>query len=74
MIIYKLLFANQSIDTKKRYELIKETKTYVFLREITKEPTFIFRVHKKTLKVKGIKVGEYSFDVPRAISLTLETN
>ncbi len=31
-IIYKLLFANQSIDTKKRYKLVRETAMYVFFR------------------------------------------
>jgi hypothetical protein len=66
--IYQLLFANQSIDSKERYELVRETKMYVFLKKITKEPIFIFRVHKKTLNVKGIKYGEngYYFDVPKA--------
>lgn len=70
---YRLLFANMSISTKKRYELVRETKSYVFLREITKEPVFIFRVHRKTLNVKGIKPGDdgYRFDVPRAVSLEL---
>ncbi len=44
-----------------------------FLEEITKEPSFIFRVHKKTLNVKGIKEGEngYRFDVPQALALSL---
>ena len=70
---YKLLFANMSVGTKKRYELVRETKSYLFLRELTKEPVFIFRVHRKTLNVKGIKPGEngYRFDVARAVSLTL---
>lgn len=70
-IVYKLLFANQSVDSKTRYELIRETKVYVFLREITKEPVYILRVHKKTLNVKGIKEGKngYKFDIPCAITL-----
>ena len=72
--IYQLLFANQSVDSKVRYELVRETKMYVFLREITKEPyqtPYIFRVHKKTLSVKGIKEGKnvYKFDVADARSL-----
>lgn len=68
---YKLIFANQSIDTTVKYKLVRETSMYVFLEQITKEPNFIFRVHKKTLNVKGIKSGEnsYKFDVPTAISL-----
>lgn len=70
-IVYKLLFANQSVDSKTRYELIRETKVYVFLREITKEPVHILRVHKKTLNVKGIKEGKngYKFDIPCVITL-----
>jgi len=70
--IYQLLFANQSIDSKVRYDLVKETKMYVFLREITKEPQYTFRVHKKTLSVKGIKEGKngYQFDVADARKLT----
>lgn len=69
---YQLLFANQSIDSKVKYKLIRETKMYVFLID-TRGSTFIFRVHKKTLNVKGIKYGEngYSFDVPSAVSLNL---
>lgn len=44
---------------------------YLFLQEIKPEPTFIFRVHKNTLNVKGIKEGDkgYQFDVPQAKSL-----
>lgn len=70
--VYQLLFANQSIYSKVRYELVRETKMYVFLREIAKEPSpYIFRVHKKTLSVKGIKEGKngYKFDVADARSL-----
>lgn len=70
--VYQLLFANQSVDSKVRYELVRETKMYVFLREITKEPSpYIFRVNKKTLSVKGIKEGKngYQFDVADARSL-----
>jgi hypothetical protein len=69
---YKLLFANQSVDTKKRYTLVRETKTYVFLEEIAEEKSsFTLRVHKNTLSVKGIYKGKtgYQFDVPRAISM-----
>lgn len=70
--VYKLLFKNQSIDTTIRYESVKETKMYVFLREITNEPQYIFRVNKKTLNIKGIKEGKdgYRFDVPCALTLT----
>jgi len=70
---YKLLFANQSVDTNVKYRLVRETSMYVFLEQITKEPMHIFRVHKKTLNVKGFKNEKngYSFDVPSAISLTL---
>lgn len=69
--VYQLLFANQSIYSTVRYELVRETKMYVFLREITKEPVYIFRVNKKTLSVKGIKEGKngYKFDVADAIHL-----
>lgn len=71
MTQYKLIFANQSIDTTKTYSCIRETKMYVWLKENTKEPTFVFRVHKKTTKVKGIKEGlnGYKFEVPTAIIL-----
>lgn len=68
---YKLLFANQSVDTKTRYQLVRETKMYVFLEKIEKEPHYIFRVHKTTLSVKGIKAGKggYRFNVANAIQL-----
>lgn len=71
IIKYKLLFANQSSDTTKRFSLIRETKSYVYLKEIgLHEPNFIFRVHKKTLNVKGIKEGDnydgHQWDVPTA--------
>ena len=70
-IEYQLLFANNSFDSKIRYKLIRETKMYVFLQEISKEPTYIYRVHKNTLNVKGIKEGidGYTWDVQRAVSL-----
>ena len=70
-LVYQLLFANQAIDSKVRYELIRETKMYVFLRPITKDPEYIFRVHKNSLSVKGIKQGKngYKFDVADARSL-----
>ncbi len=70
---YQLLFENQSVDFKVRYRVIRETKMYLFLEQKTKLPIHIFRVHKKTLNVKGFKYGEngYSFDVPSAISLKL---
>lgn len=69
--IYQLLFANQSTCSNVEYELLRETKMYVFLRQITKEPPHIFRVHKKTLSVKGIKEGKfgYRFNVANAKSL-----
>jgi len=67
---YKMIISNQT-DYEQKYKLIKETSMYVFLQQITKEPTFIYRVHKKTLNVKGIKQGKdgYKFDVPRASKL-----
>ncbi len=70
---YQLLFRNQSVDSITKYRVVRETKMYLFLEEVTKEPIFIFRVHKKTLNVKGFKYGEngYSFDVPSAVSLRL---
>ncbi len=70
---YQLLFRNQSFDSITKYRVVRETKMYLFLEEVTKEPTFIFRVHKKTLNVKGFKYGKngYSFDVPSAVSLSL---
>jgi hypothetical protein len=66
---YKLIFANQS-DTKMRYRAVRETKMYVFLQEIAREEsTFIFRVHRKTNRVKGINTGAdgYAFKMPTAI-------
>jgi hypothetical protein len=71
MTIYKLLFANQSIDTTTRYKLVRETKMYLFLDNVCGS-AFTYRVHKTSLNVKGIMTGEngYRFDVPRAISLT----
>lgn len=70
---YQLLFKNQSVDSKVKYHVIRETKMYLFLEPITKLPIHIFRVHKKTLNVKGFKYGEnsYTFDVPSAVSLKL---
>lgn len=64
--IYHLSIANQTYSAE--YELLRETKMYVFLRQITKNPPHIFRVHKKTLSVKGIKEGKlgYKFDAPKA--------
>ena len=69
--VYQLLFANQSADSKVRYELVRETKMYVFFKRNHKNPQYIFRVHKKTLSVKGIKEGKngYQFDVANARSL-----
>lgn len=74
MTNYKLVFTNQSIDSAKTYELIKETKHFVFLDEIGKYPsTFILRVEKKTLSVKAFhRKGEYAFDMPKAIELINE--
>lgn len=68
---YKLLFANQSIYTTKTYSCIKETKMYVWLKENKTQTDFVFRVHKNTLNVKGIKEGlnGYKFEVPTAITL-----
>ena len=66
--IFKLLHKNESVDTKTRYKLERETKMYVFLSD-TRGSDFIWRVHKNTLNIKGIhKEGLYEFDVPRAIS------
>jgi len=69
---YMLLFANQSVDTKTRYTVVRETAMYIFLEEIAKEKqSFIFRVHKNTLNVKGIKTGKsgYKWDLPRALAM-----
>lgn len=68
---YQLLFANQSSDSAVKYEKVRETLMYIFLKEVTKEPTFLFRVNKRTLNVKGIREGKdgYMFEVPSAISL-----
>lgn len=70
---YQLLFKNQSVDSINKYRVVRETKMYLFLEEVTKLPIHIFRVHKNTLNVKGFKYGEngYSFDVPSAVSLKL---
>lgn len=66
-----MLFANQSIDYSKRYIVVRETSMYLFLQEVTKDPNFIFRIHKNTWNVKGIKEGKdgYRWDVPSAIQL-----
>ena len=67
---YQLLFRNQSIYSKNSiYNLVRETKMYVFLRQENGFHTF--RVHKTSLNVKGIKEGKnrYTFDVARAIIL-----
>ena len=67
---YRLLFANQSEDSKGNdYDLVKETTMYVFLQK-PNEP-HIYRVNKKTLSVKGIKNGKggYQWDAPKARSL-----
>jgi len=48
---------------------VRETKMYYFLELDCPDAIFQYRVHKKTLNVKGIKVGEYQFDVPSALSL-----
>jgi len=68
---YQLLFKNQSVDSIIKYRVVRETKMYLFLEEVTKSPIFTFRVHKNTLNVKGFKYGEngYSFEVPSAVSL-----
>lgn len=70
---YQLLFKNQQVDSINKYRVVRETKMYLFLEEVTKLPIHIFRVHKNTLNVKGFKYGEngYSFDVPSAVSLKL---
>ena len=70
---YQLLFKNQSVDSIIKYRVVRETKMYFFLEEVTKLPIYIFRVHKNTLNVKGFKYGEngYSFEVPSAVSLKL---
>jgi len=68
---FKLFFKNQSIDSPTVYTLERETKMYVFLKEIGKyEPTFILRVSKKMFRVKGIHIkGEFAFDMPTAVLL-----
>ncbi len=68
--MYKLIFENQSTDIKARFTLERDTKMYLFLRQVG-NPCHIFRVHKKTLNVKGIKEGKdgYRFDIPTAIWL-----
>lgn len=64
--VYQLLWANQGVDNKDRYKLIKETPMYFFFKKIP-NASFVFRVHKKTKNVKGIKEGKngYQFDMPR---------
>ena len=66
---YKIIFANESIDTKKRYSLFRETKMYWFFKEWGCD--FIFRIHKNTLNMKGIKEGAngYRWDIPTPISV-----
>jgi hypothetical protein len=69
---YQLLFANQSDDQKGTiYSLIRETKTLVFLHQ--PNSPHMYRVHKASLRVKGIKTGAngYKWDAPKAISLKL---
>lgn len=67
---FKLIFRNQEIDTKIIYTLVRETKDYVFLKQDHGTPYFTFRVHKRTLNVKGIsEKGNYRWDVPTAVRL-----
>lgn len=65
---FKLIFRNQSIDTKITYHLVRETKTLVFLEQDCIKPFCVLRVNKKTLNVKGI-TKNYKFDVPQAVLL-----
>ena len=69
--IYKLVFENQSIDSALEYEVARETLVYLFLRAKGGDPFTTFRVHKRTLNVKAIKVGEcgYSWAMPSAVRL-----
>lgn len=66
---YKLVFQNQSDDSA-IYELVRETKRYVFLINI-KGTSFTLRVSKTTLKVRAFKTGKdgYSFEMPTATDL-----
>jgi len=67
---FKLLFRNQGIDTTITYTLVKETKDYVFLKQDYGTPYFTYRVHKRTLNVKGINEKEkYKWDIPTAVRL-----
>jgi hypothetical protein len=67
---YRLIFGNQSIGNDVKYTLIRETVMYVFLKK-EHNPIHIFRVHKKSLNVKGIKQGKngYKWNLPKAIIL-----
>jgi uncharacterized membrane protein YsdA (DUF1294 family) len=66
---YKLVFENQSIDSASQYIAIQETKFHVFLKQKHSSEKHVFRVNKKTLKVKGINNGPtpYQWDAPTAI-------
>jgi len=67
---FKLLFRNQAINTTITYTLVRETKDYVFLKRDQGTPYFTFRVHKRTLNVKGINEKEkYKWDIPTAVRL-----
>lgn len=61
---YYLKIANQ-IEGE-IYDLVRETKMYVFLFQTNGVHTY--RVHKTSLNIKGIKYGKnpYRFDVPKA--------
>ena len=62
---FRIVFANQSIDKCNIYQLIRESKSYLFFID----GDYTLRVHKKTLNCKRIKEGEnkYKFDSPKAI-------
>jgi len=68
---YKLVFENQSIGEASLYIAVKETKLHLYLIQKDGSEKHIFRLNKKSLKIKGMNVGEnpYQWDVPTPKSL-----
>jgi hypothetical protein len=68
---YKLLFENMSMDKGWDCISIKETKNYIYLVKPKSTLDCVYRVSKKTMKVRYLdKLGSnFGFDMPKAIML-----
>lgn len=51
---YKILFENETVFNAKIYFSMGETKVYLFVKQKDGTDFFTYRIHKKTLKMKGI--------------------